>query len=207
MFQQVAYAGLGRSLPLAAAAVVGAAAVALAPSAAPGLAPVADPAARLAAAALPLESDLLDPGAAAGAGDVITGLYEFVEPWMKYGVDWLEWTFLWTSVYGALAPQLEISYDFGESIMQSLVSNTADALDGSVSFGDALSNVGSDTVDAFKTFFDDEVDWVNDVLLPPKPPLDTLVPGATESADAGSPDLDAPADLTPDLDGLLNLFS
>lgn len=173
------------------------------------------PAARLAAAIQPFDPDRYLPatdvvataladatGAAApSVSDGIIGVYLTIEQWVQYGVDFLSWALRWVPFGGLLASQLNMVYDLGESIVRSMVFNTAYFLDGTVGFGEALSNIGSATSDAFSTFVNAQAAWVQG-LLPPRPPAaDALVidPGVVLS-DPGVPT--DPTDLAADFDGI-----
>ena len=60
------------------------------------------------------------------------------------------WPFGWVPWIGWLAPQIwPIGYNLGESIGQSIVFNIANWLDGNISFGQGLINVGQDHVATF----------------------------------------------------------
>ncbi|MGH3564173.1 MAG: hypothetical protein ACRDTN_20950 [Mycobacterium sp.] len=210
MFREEARAVSGRSFLVAGVAAVSAAAVALAPSVTPRPAAIPEPAAQLTAAVLPL--DPLDlpglAGAASSIGGGINDLYLALEQWAQYGVNLLSWAVGWVPFVGVLAPQLNFFYDLGESIVQSMVFNAADLLDGTIDFAQALSNIGDDTTTAFNAFINTETNWLQS-LLPPFPPLAAnpteLVDGAAalDPGPDGLLDLGAPADLTPELGGVL----
>ncbi len=196
MIQQGAGTVLGRSF--IAVAVTGA--VVLAPPGTAHQAAVTDPAARLTAAVLPagpdfqqLAGQVTDVAPASALGDGIIGLYLTLEEWVQYGVDLVSWALRWVPFGGLLASQLNMFYNLGESIVSSLVFNTAYLLDGTVGFGEALSNVGSATVAAFTTFVDAQISWFVH-LLPPLPPLPGL---------EAVPVPDTVADILPELDGIL----
>ncbi|HEU4363280.1 MAG TPA: hypothetical protein VFR27_17485, partial [Mycobacterium sp.] len=147
------------------------------------------------------------PDATAAAGlsisDGIIGVYLTVEQWVQYGVDLLAWALRWVPFGGLLASQLNMFYDLGESIVRSMVFNTAYFLDGTVGFTEALSNIGSATSAAFTTFVNDQIAWVHG-LLPPPPPADALVPDPAALPDVGGlPDPSASTDLVAELDGIL----
>lgn len=209
MVQQGARADRGRSFPAVAVAATSVTAVALVLPEAPQHNTILDPATRLAAAALPFDStlqqlaidatDVALPPAASAISDGIIAIYLTLDEWLQYGVDLLSWALRWIPFGGLLAAQLNMFYDLGESIVRSLVFNTAYVLDGTESFGEALSNIGSATADAFNTFVNDQVAWFHG-LLPPVPPL--------AAVDAALPDPDllwngTPADLVTGLEAIL----
>lgn len=215
MVQQGARADRGRSCPAVAIAAAGVAAIVLSPLPAPHHNAVIDPAARLTAAALPLDLDLgqlaVDaagaglPPAASAISDGIIGIYLTLEEWLQYGVNLLSWALRWVPFGGLLASQLNMFYDLGESIVRSLVFNTAYFLDGTESFGEALSNIGSATGTAFTTFVTDQIAWLHS-LVPPLPPLAAVdvLPNPDALLDIGEfPDPGTPTDLATELDGIL----
>lgn len=97
----------------------------------------------------------------------IQSIYSGVEPWVRYGVNLVAWDAGWVPLVGLLAPQINIFYDLGESIVESLLFNTTDFLAGLVGFGEGLSKIATATVQAIHTFITAEIDW----LLPPLPPF------------------------------------
>lgn len=209
MVQQGARADRGHSIPAVMVAAASIAAVVLAPLPAPQHDTMSHRATQLAAAALPVDLDLgalaadatgmALPPAASAISDGIIAVYLTVEDWVQYGVSLLSWALRWVRFGGLLAAQLSMFYDLGESIVRSLVFNTAYFLDGTESFGEALSNIGSATADAFSTFVNDQIAWFHS-LLPPVPPL--------AAVDAALPIVDAlpdgtPTDLVAGLDGIL----
>lgn len=100
-------------------------------------------------------------------------LYNALEPWAAYGVNTLSWAVGWVPVAGLLAPQLIFFYDLGEPIVQSTLFNTLDALSGTISVAEALSNIQTATTDAFNAFVSTEIGWIES-MLPPAPPADAL---------------------------------
>jgi hypothetical protein len=66
----------------------------------------------------------------------------------RYGFDLAAYAVGWVPYVGWLAPQITIFYNFGERIARSITYNTAYWLDGNISFGQGLANVGVDTVNA-----------------------------------------------------------
>lgn len=103
-------------------------------------------------------------------GTSIKGIYNAVEPWVQYGFDLAAYAVGWVPYVGWLAPQITIFYHFGERIARSITFNIADWLDGRISFGQGLINVG---VDTFNSFVQLGIDQWNFWLpsLPPLPPF------------------------------------
>lgn len=191
-----------RSLTGAAVAAVSAATVlASGPPSAPA-ARIGAPA-RLAAAAQPWGPDLPAPAwttgrqllsaaadasvlssltpAATSIGDAIENLYNTVEPWVRYYDNLVSWAVGWVPFIGILAPQIMFFYDLGEPIVQSLLFNSVDFLDGTIGFGQALNNIGAATSQAINIFINTETSWIHS-QLPPYPPIgaaavDTALPG------------------------------
>lgn len=120
----------------------------------------------------------------APVAQAIQSIYTGVEPWVEYGVNLVAWAAGWVPLVGLLAPQINIFYDLGESIVESLLFNTTDFLAGLVSFSDGLSDIASATVQAIHTFITAEIDW----LLPPLPPI-SLSAAGLDLAAAGLPQL------------------
>lgn len=100
-------------------------------------------------------------------GTSIKSVYNAVEPWVQYGFDLAAYAVGWVPYVGWLSPQITIFYHFGERIARSITYNVADWLDGRVSFGQGLINVGVDTFYSFVQLGIDE--W--NFWLPPLPPL------------------------------------
>lgn len=212
MVQQGARPASGRSV----LAVALTAAVTLVP--APHRGTISDPPTRLSAAVLPFDLGLQSPvddivGAAlpdttatAGSsiGDGIIGVYLTLEQWVQYGVDLLSWALRWVPFGGLLAAQLNMFYALGESIVRSMVFNTAYFLDGTVDFTGALSDIGSATSAAFTTFVNDQIAWVQHLLPPLPPPADAPVPNPEALLNLGGlPDPDTPMNAVAELDGIL----
>ncbi len=109
-------------------------------------------------------------------GSSIKNIYNAVEPWVEWGVDVAAYAVGWVPYVGWLAPQIEIFYNFGERIVRSITFNIADWLDGTISFGQGLLNVGVDTVNAFIQLGIDQ--W--NFWLWPLPPLPPIFPLAVE---------------------------
>jgi len=100
-------------------------------------------------------------------GSTITNVYNAVEPWVRYGFDLAAYAVGWIPYVGWLAPQITIFYNFGERIARSITYNIADWLDGKITFGQGLVNVG---VDTFNSLVQLGIDQLN-FWLPPLPPL------------------------------------
>ena len=143
---------------------------------------------------------ILAPTAAAGSiGGAIEALYLAIEPWVQYGFHLAAYAVGFVPYVGVLAPQIIFFYDLGEPIVQSLLFNTIDFLSGTVSFGEALSNVATATADAFTTFVNTEINWVLS-FLPPLPPFPLNLGAADPSVHSlGAVD----PSITGDLTGLL----
>ena len=80
----------------------------------------------------------------------------------------------WIPYVGWLAPQITIFYNFGERIARSITFNIADWLDGNISFGQGLVNVGVDTINSFIFLANDQLAF----WLPPLPPIPPIGPFA-----------------------------
>ncbi|SEH69028.1 hypothetical protein SAMN04489835_2911 [Mycolicibacterium rutilum] len=163
---------------------------------------VATPPMRLAAAVEPLAvTDLPDllqrffvpPSAAAAfpapqfppvavgnsVGTFIENAYNAIEPWVQWGFEVAEYAVGWIPVVGWFAPQIMIFYNTGEQIARSVTFNFADWIDGQISFGQGLANVGVDTVNAFIYFANAQIAfWLPP--LPPIPPIGPFVAATTE---------------------------
>src|SRR5215218_286674 len=114
-------------------------------------------------------------------GSSIKNIYNAVEPWVDWGFDVAAYAVGWLPYVGWLAPQINIFYNFGERIARSITFNIADWLDGKISFGQGLINVGVDTVNAFIQLGIDQ--W--NFWLWPLPPLPPIFPLAAEPEVAG----------------------
>ncbi|HYB38619.1 MAG TPA: hypothetical protein VEF72_24765 [Mycobacterium sp.] len=202
-----------RSFFMSGVAAVGATAIALAPAVTPPVVEIPDSAAvHLSAAVEPLIPDLLDsalvsipqlPSAVADAaifapaaiadptiGGAIESLYLAVEPWVAYVFDLAAYVVGFVPYVGVLAPQITFVYDLVESIVRSFLCvygceyNFIDFLNGTVSFGGALSIVATAIADAFSTFIHTEINWLLGFLppLPPLPPLPDVAAAAADNA-------------------------
>lgn len=58
-------------------------------------------------------------------GSSIIGVYNAVEPWVRYGSDLAAYAVGWIPYVGWLAPQITIFYNFGERIARSITYNIA----------------------------------------------------------------------------------
>ena len=137
-------------------------------------------------------------------GTSIKGIYNAVEPWVQYGFDLAAYAVGWVPYVGWLAPQITIFYHFGERIARSITFNIADWLDGRISFGQGLINVGVDTFNSFVQLGIDQWNfWLPSIPLPPLPfsfstppepstieplmtPVDSPAVGASSEGNAGS---------------------
>ncbi|MGV0835986.1 hypothetical protein [Mycolicibacterium thermoresistibile] len=114
--------------------------------------------------------DELAPTAFPAAGNAIKDAYDLVEEYVAWGVSLAQWAVGWVPWVGLLSGQIGIFYTFGEAIAHSVVYNFADWVGGSVSFGQGVTNIGADTVQAVVNLVGDEVRWVRS-FFPPLPPL------------------------------------
>ena len=117
-------------------------------------------------------------------GSSIIDIYEFVEPWVHYGFEIAQYVVGWIPWVGWLAPQIDIFYHLGERIVRSITFNIANWLDGNVSFGQGLVNVGVDTIDSFIIFGIDQWNFWIGFPLPPLPGIFTTPEQATMLAGA-----------------------
>lgn len=102
-----------------------------------------------------------------GAQNAIINTYDAVEPWVQYGFELAQYVAGWVPIVGWFAPQIGILYNFGEAIVQSVVYNVAYWIGGTVSFGQGVTNVVRDSINAGITLVNQELGWI----LPPLPPL------------------------------------
>jgi hypothetical protein len=124
-------------------------------------------------------------------GSSIIGVYNAVEPWVRYGFDLAAYAVGWIPYVGWLAPQITIFYNFGERIARSITYNIANWLDGNISFGQGLVNVGIDTINSFIFLANDQLAF----WLPPLPPIPPL-PGIIFPFAATEATTDATMELT-----------
>ena len=136
----------------------------------------------------PPQSVVPTPGS---IGSSITGIYNAVEPWAHYVAELAQYVVGWIPYVGWLAPQIDIFYHLGERIVHSIVFNIADWLDGNISFGQGLVNVGVDTINSFIFFANDQLAfWLPNIPLPPLPGIftpqqATTLMGPTEAPGVG----------------------
>ncbi|OSC40073.1 PE family protein [Mycobacterium decipiens] len=111
------------------------------------------------------------PALALGSiGNEIKYLYNALEPWVQYGFNLTAWAVGWLPYVGILAPQINFFYFLGEPIVQSVLFNTIDFLDGTVTFSQALNNIGTATTASINQFINTEINWIRG-FLPPFPPV------------------------------------
>lgn len=79
--------------------------------------------------------------AAESIGNAIKNLYNAVEPWVQYGFNLTAWAVGWLPYIGILAPQINFFYYLGEPIVQAVLFNAIDFVDGTVTFSQALTNI------------------------------------------------------------------
>ncbi len=149
--------GTGSGLFGASAAATRAAAALLAPAAITG------------AAAAPA-ANFLEP-----LGTAIENAYLAVEPWVAYGFDLASYAVGWLFLIGILAPQINYFYYLVEPIVQGVLFNTIDFLDGTVSFTQGLNNIYAATTASINQFITTETYWFRS-LFPPLPPLAANAP-------------------------------
>ncbi|RZT18856.1 hypothetical protein EV589_3118 [Mycobacterium sp. BK558] len=113
-------------------------------------------------------------------GSAIIGVYNAVEPWVAWGFDVAQYAVGWVPVVGWLAPQIGIFYDFGESIVQSVVFNFANWIDGNVTFFEGIGNIARDSWNATVQLGVNELNWI----LPPLPPWPPIFGGRVATANA-----------------------
>jgi hypothetical protein len=99
--------------------------------------------------------------------DLIQNTYHALEPWVRYGAEWVTYFVGWIPWVGWLAPQIMIFYNFGERIFHSFVDNSAEWLWGPLPFFEGLGNLAEDSWNALVQLGIDE--W--NFWLPPLPPL------------------------------------
>lgn len=139
------------------------------------------------AAATQAAAALLAPAAITGAatapaanilaplGTAIENTYLAVEPWVAYGFNLASYAVGWVFLIGILAPQINYFYYLAEPIVQGVLFNTIDFLDGTVSFTQGLNNIYAATTASINQFITTENYWFQS-LLPPPPPLGVNLP-------------------------------
>lgn len=108
--------------------------------------------------------------AAGSIGDAIKNFYNTVEPWVRYGFQLATWAVGWLPWIGLLAPQIMFFYDLIEPLVQSGLFNTIDVLNGTITFGQGLSNFWDTTTASINQFINTEINWIRS-FFPPLPPL------------------------------------
>jgi len=155
-----------------------------------------DPAGQAASATLLPGSALLADPTASSPGNTIKDIYNAVEPWVAYAVDlsvyalgWVGWIpdIPYLGYATAFSGQIYIAYDFGEMIVQSIVFNFADLIDGVGDIWQNLADIATDTVNAFGYLISAELAY----WLPPLPPLPPIF-GATSTLRQETVNLGAP---------------
>jgi hypothetical protein len=127
--------------------------------------------------ALTAASALLQPGgltnaavAPAAFGDTIKNTYNFVEPYVRYGFELVQYAVGYVPWIGFLAPQVLFFYDLFEPMVQSGLFNILDWLGGSITFVQGLNNFLGATTASINQFINTEINWALS-FLPPLPPL------------------------------------
>jgi hypothetical protein len=115
--------------------------------------------------------------------DAIKNTYSAIEPYVRYGFELAEYAVGFIPYVSWLSPQILILYNFGESIVRSLVFNSADWLWGPLPFGQGVQNIALDTRNALIQLGADE--W--NFFLPPLPPLPPLPFAAKQPTTAATP--------------------
>ena len=108
-------------------------------------------------------------------GTAIENAYLAVEPWVAYGFDLVSYAVRWLPWIGILAPQINYFYYLFEPIVQSVLFNTIDFLDGTVSFTQGLNNIYAATTASINQFITTEIYWFRS-FVPPLPPLGVNLP-------------------------------
>ncbi len=121
------------------------------------------------AAAAPAANILLPLGTA------IENAYLAIEPWVAYGFELVSYAVRWLFLIGILAPQINYFYYLVEPIVQSVLFNAIDFLDGTVSFAQGLNNIYAAGAASINQFIATETYWFRS-LFPPPPPLGVNLP-------------------------------
>jgi hypothetical protein len=127
------------------------------------------PAAATTAAVVPAANALVS------IGDAIEAAYLAIEPWVQYGFNLAAYAAGWLPWVGWLAPQINFFYYLFEPIVQSVLFNTIDFIDGTVSFTQGLNNIWAATTASVNQFINTEIYWVLS-FLPPLPPIGVNAP-------------------------------
>jgi hypothetical protein len=83
-----------------------------------------------------------------GLGQAIRTTYDVVEFWVDYAVDWADYLLGWVLFGYLIGDQVQIFYTELEPIAKSITYNISFWIDGSISFGQGLSNVINDSINA-----------------------------------------------------------
>jgi hypothetical protein len=111
------------------------------------------------------------PAAAPGSiGEAIENAYLAYEPWVQYGVNLVAWAAGFVVPFTA---QINFLYYLGEPIVQAVLFNTIDFLDGTVSFAQGLNNISAATTASINQFINTEINWALS-FLPPFPPFGSV---------------------------------
>jgi len=133
-------------------------------------------------------------------GTFIENAYMTIEPWVEWGFELAAYVVGWIPWVGLLAPQIMIFYNTGEQIVQSIVFNFADWIDGQVGFLQGLRNIAVDTINAGIYFINQEIA----TYFPPLPPIPPLGGFAAAVPDEG---VDGGDELVDDSDPPLRMTS
>ena len=103
----------------------------------------------------------------------IKGLYNFFEPYVRYGFELAQYVVGYIPWVGILAPQILFLYDWIEPMVQSGLFNILDWVTGSISFSTGLSQFFDAVLASTGAFIHTETQWILSFLpnLPPLPPL------------------------------------
>ena len=133
-------------------------------------------------------------------GTFIENAYMTIEPWVEWGFELAAYVVGWIPWVGLLAPQIMIFYNTGEQIVQSIVFNFADWIDGQVGFLQGLRNIAVDTINAGIYFINQEIA----TYFPPLPPIPPIGGFAAAVPDEG---VDGGDELVDDSDPTLRMTS
>jgi len=121
-------------------------------------------------------------------GTFIENAYMTIEPWVEWGFELAAYVVGWIPWVGLLAPQIMIFYNTGEQIVQSIVFNFADWIDGQVGFLQGLRNIAVDTINAGIYFINQEIATYFPPL-PPIPPIGGFAPAVPDEGVDGGDEL------------------
>ncbi|WP_152275531.1 hypothetical protein [Mycolicibacterium phlei] len=133
-------------------------------------------------------------------GTFIENAYMTIEPWVEWGFELAAYVVGRIPWVGLLAPQIMIFYNTGEQIVQSIVFNFADWIDGQVGFLQGLRNIAVDTINAGIYFINQEIA----TYFPPLPPIPPIGGFAAAVPDEG---VDGGDELVDDSDPPLRMTS